>query len=102
MTKEGKRKLQVEFSKLEKVNAGLHELLDKKKVWYEEQLAMVVLILSVSPKQDLNSLINSSKLFNKGKFFSNKGANHAKAVPLSRVPTNPTRDASVGYREGCI
>ena len=43
---------------------------------------MAVLTLSVFPKQDLNSLINSSKLFNMGEFFSNRGANHAKAVPL--------------------
>ena len=31
-----------------------------------------------------------------------EGVNLAKAGPLSNMPTNPTRDASVGYREGCI
>ena len=36
--KEEKGKLQEEFHKLEKINTGLGELLEKKKVWYEEQL----------------------------------------------------------------
>ena len=36
-TKEEKGKLQEEFNKLEQVNTGLRELLDKKKVWYKEQ-----------------------------------------------------------------
>ena len=56
----------------------------------------------ISPKQALNSLKNSSKLFSKRDYFSNNGVNHAKAEPLNNVPTKPTRDASVGYREGCI
>ena len=59
-------------------------------------------MLSVSSKHALNSVINSSKLFNKEDCFSNKGANHAKVVPLSKVPTSPTRHTSVGYREECI
>ena len=37
-----------------------------------------------------------------GRLFSRSGANHAKAEPLSNVPIRPIRDASVGYREGCI
>mgnify|MGYP006905976982 CR=1 FL=1 len=38
VTKEEKDKLQEEFLKLQAVNTGLLEVLDKKKVWYEEQL----------------------------------------------------------------
>ena len=63
---------------------------------------LLFLMLSVSPKQALNSPKNSSKLFSNGDYFSNNGANHAKVVPLSNVRTNPTHDASVGYREECI
>ena len=44
----------------------------------------------------------ANKLCNNGDSCSNKRANHAKVVPLSNVPTNPTRDASMGYQEGCI
>ena len=71
--------------------------------WHNRRILLIVVrMLSVSPKQALNSLINSSKLFSSGDSISNNGVNRANAEPLSRVPTSPTRDASVGYQEGCI
>ena len=59
-------------------------------------------MLSVSPKQALNSLIKSAQLLSKDDCFSRSGANHDKAEPLSNVPIRLIRDASVGYWEGCI
>ena len=54
-------------------------------------------MLSVSPKQDLNSLKNSLEVFSTRDSLSNNGANDAKAELLNNVPPKPTRDASVGY-----
>jgi hypothetical protein len=38
----------------------------------------------------------TSKLFKTGALLSNKGANQERACSVSKVPTNPTRDYSVG------
>ena len=38
ITKEENSKLREEVNKMEEVNTGLRELLEKKKVWYDEQL----------------------------------------------------------------
>jgi hypothetical protein len=32
----------------------------------------------------------------RGEFVSRNGANHDNAVPVNKVPTNPTQDESVG------
>ena len=61
-------------------------------------------MLSVSPKQALNSLIKSSKLLSKSDSFSRSGANHAKAELLSNVPiqcrknTTEIRELEAGPR----
>ena len=60
-------------------------------------LLMVSLTLYLFPKQDINSLIKSSKLFDNGDFFLNRGANQDNGVPVKPYP-----NASVGYRVGCI
>ena len=61
-------------------------------------LLIAVLTLSVSPKHDLNSLINSSKLLDNEDLFSDNGANHAKVVPLSSVPNSPARIGGISRR----
>jgi hypothetical protein len=58
-------------------------------------LFIVVLTLTMSPKQALNSLINSSK-FRRGEFTFKNGANHDNVVLVNKVPTNLTRDDSIG------
>ena len=58
--------------------------------------------LSVSPKHALNSLIKESKFCNIGDPFLSNDINHDIMVLAWKVPTNPTQDASVGYRLGCI
>ena len=54
------------------------------------------LTLSLFPNQALNSLINSSNFLSSGELDSSNGANHDNVVPLNKVPTNTTRDESVG------
>lgn len=52
--------------------------------------------LSCSRNASANASKKVSKLFNMDSRFSNKGANHDRAYPISKVLTSPTRDSSVG------
>ncbi len=53
-----------------------------------------VLALSLSPNTTSNSAIKALKSCRRGDDVSRMGANHAAVVPVSRVPTNPTRVVS--------
>jgi hypothetical protein len=57
-------------------------------------LLVEVLALSLSPNTASNFAIKASKSCRRGDDVSKMGANHAVDVPVSRVPTNPTRVVS--------
>ena len=54
--------------------------------------------LLYSSNASTNTTKNVSKLLRIGDLASNSGANQDKACPVSKVPTKPTHDLSVGYR----
>ncbi len=62
--------------------------------WRRGSLLAEVLALSLSPNTASNSTIKALKSCRRGDDVSRMGANHAAAVPMSRVPTNPTRVVS--------
>jgi hypothetical protein len=59
--------------------------------WSRLSLLAEVLALSLSPNTASNSAIKVLKSCRRGDDVSRMGANHVAAVPVSRVPTNPTR-----------
>ncbi len=62
--------------------------------WRRRSLLAEVLALSLSPNIASNFAIKALKSCSRGDDVSRMGANHAAAVPVSRVPTNPTRVVS--------
>jgi len=62
--------------------------------WRRRSLLAEVLALSLSPNTASNSVIKVLKSYRRGDDVSRMGANHATTVPVSRVPTNPTRVVS--------
>ncbi len=62
--------------------------------WRQRSLLVEVLALSLSLNTVSNSTIKVLKSCRRGDDVSKMGANHAVAVPVSRVPTNPTRVVS--------
>ncbi len=62
--------------------------------WSQRSLLAKVLALSLSPNTASNFTIKASKSCRRGDDVSRMGANHAAAVPVSRVPTNPTQMVS--------
>ncbi len=62
--------------------------------WRRRSLLVEVLALSLSLNIVSNSAIKALKSCRRGDDVSRMGANHAAAVPVSRVPMNPTRAVS--------
>jgi hypothetical protein len=62
--------------------------------WSRRSLLVEVLALSLSLNTTSNSAIKASKSCRRGDDVSRMGANHAAAVPMSRVPTNLIRVVS--------
>ncbi len=62
--------------------------------WRRRSLLAKVLALSLSPNTASNSAIKALKFCRRGDDVSRMGVNHAAAVPVSRVPMNPTRVVS--------
>ncbi len=62
--------------------------------WRRRSLLAEVLALSLSPNTASNYTIKALKSYRKGDDVSRMGANHVAVVPVSRVPTNPTRVVS--------
>ncbi len=69
-------------------------MVERVLCWSQRNLLAEVLTLSPSPNTASNSAIKASKSCRRGDDASRMGANHAAAVPVSRVPTNPTRVVS--------
>jgi hypothetical protein len=62
--------------------------------WRQRSLLVEVLALSLSPNTVSNSAIKALKTCKRGDDVSKMGTNRAAAVPVSRVPTNPTQVVS--------
>ncbi len=66
----------------------------------ERSFVVAIRARSLSPNVLLNSSKNWSRFARSGEFFSNSDENQDNAVPMSRVPMNPTCISSVEYLYG--
>ncbi len=69
-------------------------MVERVPCWRRRNLLAEVLALSLSPNTASNSTIKALKSCRRGDDVSRMGANHAAAVPVSRVPMNPTQVVS--------
>ncbi len=79
-------------------NSDAYNEADRDPCRKAQILVVAQRFLSCLPNASAKAAKNVSKLLRIRDLVSNSGANHDNAYPVSKVPTKPTRDSSVGYR----